>query len=349
MIMKSNHLARLDLNLLKVFAAIYRERHITRAGRSLFITQSAVSHSLSNLRRVFRDPLFVRTPGGMQPTALADRLADPIRKALQCVNDAMQVDERFDPATAEVEFSIGTTVMQPFHFLPDFYRRIEQQAPLANLLIRSFKPDIQELLEAVDRGDIDVLLTVADDDTRGALTQRFMSADLFEDPLVCVVSRNNPDVGETLDIETYARLPHLIMASDRVAGTWIDSALEERGLRRRIAVTAPHPYAIPVLIGGTRLVSTVARSLVSRFVEPSGLRMIKPPIQSKPHRFRMVWSTRTDRDPALMWLRETIRESCRMTEESQLRDPPMNQGFRAARATTPRRRHAQQRARPNEP
>ena len=43
---------------------------------SLFISQSAVSHSLAKLRVLFGDPLFVRTPDGMQPTLLADRLAE---------------------------------------------------------------------------------------------------------------------------------------------------------------------------------------------------------------------------------------------------------------------------------
>ena len=59
-IMKSAHLSHLDLNLLKVFAAVHRERHITRAGRALFISQSAVSHSLAKLRVLFGDPLFVQ-------------------------------------------------------------------------------------------------------------------------------------------------------------------------------------------------------------------------------------------------------------------------------------------------
>ena len=98
--MKHTHLSRLDLNLLKVFAAVHRERHITRAGRALFISQSAVSHAIARLRTLFGDPLFVRTPEGMQPTALADRLADPIGRALQSISDAMQVDRRFDPAAA---------------------------------------------------------------------------------------------------------------------------------------------------------------------------------------------------------------------------------------------------------
>ncbi|MFO1427554.1 MAG: LysR family transcriptional regulator [Steroidobacteraceae bacterium] len=313
--MKSAHLSRLDLNLLKVFAAVHRERHITRAGRALFISQSAVSHSLAKLRVLFGDQLFVRTPEGMQPTVLADRLADPIRRALQSVSDAMQVDQRFDPAAAEVEFSIGMTTLHPFHFLPEFYRRFEREAPQANLLMRALQSGWSDALGALDSGDVDLLLTVSErGNGRQLEPQRFLSEDLFEDPLVCVVSKHNEHVGETMDVETYARLPHMIMASDRVTRTWIDQALEKRGLHRRIAVTAPHPYAIPLLTAGTRLVSTVARSLVASFVDRTDLRLLAPPITGTPHVFQMIWSARTDRDLALSWLRGLVRDGCRAAE-----------------------------------
>jgi DNA-binding transcriptional LysR family regulator len=315
LIMKSAHLSRLDLNLLKVFAVVHRERHITRAGRALFISQSAVSHSLAKLRVLFGDPLFIRTPDGMQPTALADRLAEPIRRALQAVGEALEADERFDPAAAASEFTVGTTLLQPFHFLPLFYRRIEQEAPRCNLLIRSLSSVWPEVLHALDDGSVDLLLTIGTDSTARALaTSRFQSEDLFEDPLVCVVSKHNDLVGDTMDVATYARLPHLIMAGDRVTRTWIDDALEQRGLRRRIAVTAPHPFAIPLLMGGTRLVTTVARSLILPFMDRGELRLFEPPVAGSPHMFQMIWSARSDRDPAQQWLRAVVRESCRAAE-----------------------------------
>lgn len=336
-IMKSAHLARLDLNLLKVFAVVHRERHITRAGRALFISQSAVSHALARLRLLFGDPLFIRTPEGMQPTALADRLAEPIRRALQAVGEALDADQRFDPVAAEIEFAVGTTLLQPFHFLPMFYRRLEKEAPRCNLLIRSLSGAWPEVLNALDDGSVDLLLTIGTDTTARALaTARFQSEDLFEDPLVCVVSKRNDLVGARMDVATYARLPHLIMAGDRVTRTWIDDALEQRGLRRRIAVTAPHPFAIPLLMGGTRLVTTAARSLISPFIDRGELRLLEPPIAGSPHRFQMIWSARSERDPAQHWLRTVIRESCRAAE-LRFAAPARVAGTARARSGSPRK------------
>lgn len=64
-------LRRLDLGLLLVFQEIFRKRRAASAAERLGLTQPAISHALGRLRDVTGDPLFVRRPGGMLPTALA--------------------------------------------------------------------------------------------------------------------------------------------------------------------------------------------------------------------------------------------------------------------------------------
>jgi DNA-binding transcriptional LysR family regulator len=53
----------------KVFEIVYDERNVTRAAARLFLTQSAASHALARLKDVLDDPLFIRIPSGLQPTA----------------------------------------------------------------------------------------------------------------------------------------------------------------------------------------------------------------------------------------------------------------------------------------
>jgi hypothetical protein len=64
-------IGRMDLNLLKVFDAIYEDRNLVLAGRRLNLTQSAVSHALARLRELVGDELFMRTGKGMVPTGCA--------------------------------------------------------------------------------------------------------------------------------------------------------------------------------------------------------------------------------------------------------------------------------------
>lgn len=58
------NVAGFDLNLLKAFDALYAERHVTRAGQRIGLSQSAMGGALTRLREAFDDELFVRSPTG---------------------------------------------------------------------------------------------------------------------------------------------------------------------------------------------------------------------------------------------------------------------------------------------
>ena len=75
-------LSRTDLNLLLLFEVVLAERHVGRAAGRLSLSPSAVSHGLGRLRRLLNDPLFLRTPRGVEPTTRALELAQPIADAL---------------------------------------------------------------------------------------------------------------------------------------------------------------------------------------------------------------------------------------------------------------------------
>lgn len=73
-----------DLNLLRVFFAIWDLRSLTAAGDRLGLTQPAISHALRRLRERFGDPLFVRVANRMLPTDAAVRLHEPLDQASSC-------------------------------------------------------------------------------------------------------------------------------------------------------------------------------------------------------------------------------------------------------------------------
>ena len=60
--MREVNFQNVDLNLLRVFDAVYRERHLTRAGQYLCLTQPAMSHALARLRTLFGVPHFTLHP-----------------------------------------------------------------------------------------------------------------------------------------------------------------------------------------------------------------------------------------------------------------------------------------------
>ena len=72
----------IDLNLLVAFDALMAERSVTKAGVRIGRTQPAMSAALSRLRALLKDELFIRGPNGLQPTARALDLSEPLGRAL---------------------------------------------------------------------------------------------------------------------------------------------------------------------------------------------------------------------------------------------------------------------------
>jgi DNA-binding transcriptional LysR family regulator len=127
--MQQTNLAAVDLNLLVVFDAVMAERSVTRAALRVRLTQPAVSHALSRLRALFRDPLFVRTPAGMEPTPLALGLGPRIGAVLNEIGAILAPGRDFDPATSDRTFTVGMSDYAAAVFLPGLARRAETTAP----------------------------------------------------------------------------------------------------------------------------------------------------------------------------------------------------------------------------
>ena len=146
-VMPSVHdLATADLNLLRVLGVLLEERHLTRAGKRLGLTQSATSHALARLRRLFADPLFVRTARGVAPTACAEKLAEPVREAMLALERCFQVEEAFVPASAVRSFSLASADYGSFVLAPRLLDRLEREAPNVDLWLRALDGSIEEQL-----------------------------------------------------------------------------------------------------------------------------------------------------------------------------------------------------------
>src|SRR5262245_55257185 len=131
-------LSRADLNLLVLFETVLAERHVGRAADKLNLTASAISHGLGRLRRLLNDPLFLRTPKGVVPTARADALAEPIAEVLARVRNVIGTSAPFDPATTTRRFTLGAP--DGTAILPTLLARLQAEAPGIDLGVRQMLP-----------------------------------------------------------------------------------------------------------------------------------------------------------------------------------------------------------------
>jgi DNA-binding transcriptional LysR family regulator len=124
-----------DLNLLVVFDAVMQEKNLTRAGRRMGMSQPAVSHALARLRFMLKNELFVRTPEGMRPTPRAERIAEPVRAALQELQVTLEADE-FVPAESSREFTIAANNYAARAVIPALVHHVAKLVPSVVLDVR---------------------------------------------------------------------------------------------------------------------------------------------------------------------------------------------------------------------
>jgi DNA-binding transcriptional LysR family regulator len=170
-------LSRADLNLLVLFEIVLEARHVGRAAERLNLSPSAVSHGLKRLRRLFNDPLFLRTPKGVVPTARAAELAEPIAEALARVRSVIATAEPFDAAKSTRRFTIGAPDGVSAVFLRPLLAELRRRAPGIDIGVRQLLPPQggttigrawEPVLADLEARTIDIAVAPMDDVRRGS-------------------------------------------------------------------------------------------------------------------------------------------------------------------------------------
>ena len=296
----------LDLNLLVVFDAVAQARSATRAAAKLNMTQPAISHALARLRGALRDELFVRTPDGMEATPYAERLAGPVRVALEGLGTALDGAAAFDPATADRRFVVALDNRTAVVLAAPIAAAVAAEAPGINL---DFRPSgTLDLADRLDRSELDVALG-----SLAAPGERFSDLRLFENGFVALVRRSHP-VAETgeLSLATLAALPHLDLSSTGEDTEFLDVELARHGLARRVALRAPLLAAAAVL-GQSEMLAIVGERTARAFARVAPLHVLPLPFPSPQLVTAMLWHRRLDDVMAHRWLRSLMLRVARLS------------------------------------
>lgn len=113
--------------LLAVFAAVVEERQYTNAAKRLGVTQPSVSQSISKLRDIYNDPLFIREKLGVRPTAFALEIYPDIADALLKLDALSATRTRFDPSLSKRVFKISTISLFEHTLIPELLRKLKMK------------------------------------------------------------------------------------------------------------------------------------------------------------------------------------------------------------------------------
>jgi DNA-binding transcriptional LysR family regulator len=288
-------LRKIDLNLLVVFDALIEERSVRKAGLRIGLSQSATSHALGRLRAILEDELLVRTPSGMEPTPRALQLAAPLRLALQEI-EATLVPDRFDPATADREFTIAVETYETIGVLAPLVDRVRAEAPGVDIVIRSGSEEA--IYDDIDKGRADLAIGAF-----RALPDRFMTRHLLTDDYVCVMRSDHELAAQPMSMKAFLTTPHLFVSMSGSTFDAVDEALAAKGLQRRIAFRLPHGLAAVIALARSDMIAVVSHRAARLFVQVAPLVIVDPPFTIPSVKFRLIWNRRLHESTAHQWLR----------------------------------------------
>ncbi|MFL5266792.1 MAG: LysR family transcriptional regulator [Stellaceae bacterium] len=287
-----------DLNLLKAFDALTNERAVTRAADRIGLSQPAMSHALSRLRGLFADDLFVRTPTGMEPTARAREITPLVAAAIEHIEAALNLGIGFDPAKSTGIFTAGMAEYAEVALVGRLADAFARQAARATLRLTPLTG--ANAAEQLDRGAIDVAIAHLN-----TLPTHIESILLLRDPFVVVTRRGHPIAGQTLSIEAYAALNHILVSPRGDTSGALDRILVDFGLRRRIALLVATYLALPVALAASDLVATVPSRTARQIAATAKIEIMPLPIDFS-MTVSMAWHRRAASEPAQAWFRSQL-------------------------------------------
>lgn len=295
--MHNPNINTIDLNLLRLFDAVYRDGTIGRAAQRLGISQPAASHALARLRLSLNDQLFVRSAQGMTPTPRAEQLASPIRRALSYLELGLQSDD-FDPTTSKQVFRLALDNCSAVSLTSKIITAVSVAAPSISLNLRpSGTIDVDNM---IDTSDLDLFIG-----RPGENRERFASEELSSDDFVAIHPNRLPAKEAMMTVEELVTIPHLHLSSAGDDTSFLDKWLAEQGLRREIRHSIPLLGCVAVLQTLDALV--IMRRPMAEAICKGGMTIRELPFATPAVSTCMRWHRRVDSQAAHVWLRQTVR------------------------------------------
>ncbi len=306
-----------DLNLLVTLDVLLAEGSVTRAGRRLRLSPSAMSRALARLRATTGDPLLVRAGRGLVPTPRALALRDRVRPLVEEANAVLRPEGGLDLARLDRIFTLRTREGFVENFAPALLARVQKEAPGVKL---RFRQKLDRESAALREGRVDLETGVVGPETGPELRAQA----LFRDRFVGVVRAGHPLRQGRVTAARFAAGRHVDVGLQGPGANLADEALQRFGARRQINVFVDGFAAALALVRATDLIATVPERHTGNL--RAGLHTFALPFATPEFTLALLWHPRMDADPAHRWLRECVRGVCAARQLSGPAGEPAERG-----------------------
>jgi DNA-binding transcriptional LysR family regulator len=290
-----------NLALMASLRTMLDERNITRAAARLGISQPALSAQLARLRDIFGDQLLTPSMSGkgMVLTPRGAELQEPLRQALQHIEDVVSKPSVFDAVRSDRTFSIGANDNASAMLGTRLIQRLRGNGS-AGIRLAFRSVDLSRLMDQLESGAIDVALV-----SKTSLPKAMPHQALLEERFMMAQRKGHPRGSRPPTIKEYARLEHVIVSGDGGGFRgFIDDILKDKGFTRRVGVSVQFYSVVPLILQSTDLVCTLPARFLSRYSDT--LRPLRLPFDARRFSLYATWHARFDKDPGHSWLRQQL-------------------------------------------
>lgn len=291
----------LDLNLLKVFEALYEEGGAGRAAIRLGLTQSAVSAALARLRIVYSDHLFERTGRGLRPTRKTEELRPIIASALEKCRQSLQLADPMEGRFYGRTLTLGLSDDYEIAMGRPIIELVKHRAEGLRLIFRQTNSSLST--EALMSRGIDLALT------SGSVASRTVGRKVLgTGGYACVMSQESSTVPTALSLDDYLQRGHILVSSGGFVGV-VDEALAAISKTRRVEASTTHFAALPHLLAGSDCVATLPTHAALALARVSSLVCCECPVHLPAYYAELAWRLDSARDPATSLLKDLVAQA----------------------------------------
>ncbi|HSF64250.1 MAG TPA: LysR substrate-binding domain-containing protein [Paracoccaceae bacterium] len=295
-------LRRLDLTLLLVFLGLVRHRKAAEVARELGLTPSAISQALRRLRDIFGEELFLRRPHGMEPTATALALEEPVRRAVEALRGALGAARAFDPGRAEGVVRIAALDAEQAVLIPPLAARLRQAAPGLRLSVLALGRGAA--VEALTEGRVDLALGFMWDRPEAILGET-----LYREGFLVAGRAGALPRAPEVDLDAYCAADHVLISPAGDLRGVVDDRLAAMGRSRRVVLGLPAFLPALAAVAEQGGLLTLPARLAGRFAPGFGLVTAVPPLEIRSFAVSVFWHRRNAADPRVAWLAGQLRLS----------------------------------------
>jgi DNA-binding transcriptional LysR family regulator len=288
------HTDSLDLNLLRLFEAVYRLGSVSRAADAVGLSQPAASQGLTRLRLALGDALFVRAGGSMRPTLRAERLASVVQPAIAAIQDVLREDDAFDPTASTMTLRLHMGDIGEARLLPELIATLHREAP--GIRVQTAPLPHGQIADALETGAIHFALGFLPSVNA---TERM---DLLRDHYAVLVRAGHPLLAADPDNASVPDLHRLEFVAVRSHSETL-RILQVLGLDNRVVVTSEHFLALPAIIERTDLAVVMPHAIALRFIDSKRYALLSNTLPRSSFTVSLHWSKRFQLDPAHAWIR----------------------------------------------